>query len=245
MYCKKCGKLITDDSMFCKYCGALEEDSIEINNYDKFSKIKSEIITSDSNESPIKIEITKNPTIKKSTIANEIVANIKMLGIAFALWLVYIIGFSVFHLKNIRPHEYSVTEPTTLLRLSLVENPEDWEKQYARNIILETKSERWREYLNKINDMSAKEALNYANDIAKAYNLKKELLESLKEEAKKTYWDAKKTYWNTIKNAYKKDLHNNMAWAAIIALSLTILGRYIIKFIIWVANNKTNTTYVI
>ena len=44
---------------------------------------------------------------------------------------------------------------------------------------------------------------------------------------------------NYRQSGYEDDLHNNMIWAATVVLCLTILGRYIIKFGNWVADNKT------
>lgn len=66
-------------------------------------KAEAEIVVSAQEDSSLKVEIKKKkPIMKKSTAANEIVANLKMLGIAFVLWLAYIIGFSIVHQKDIK-----------------------------------------------------------------------------------------------------------------------------------------------
>lgn len=31
MYCKKCGKQISDDSKYCKYCGILVDETAPVN----------------------------------------------------------------------------------------------------------------------------------------------------------------------------------------------------------------------
>jgi uncharacterized membrane protein YvbJ len=103
MYCKNCGKQIADDSKFCKYCGTLVDDSMTTNDNSNEIKAEAEIVVSAKEDSSLKVEIKKKkPIMKKSTAANEIVANLKMLGIAFVLWLAYIIGFSIVHQKDIK-----------------------------------------------------------------------------------------------------------------------------------------------
>ena len=91
--------------------------------------------------------------------------------------------------------------------------------------------------------MNKESALNYANSIAKEKRLSKDLQESLKEKAIVDAQKDKEDFWSTIndyrQSGFKNDLIDNMIWAAIIALSLTILGRYIFKIITWVMKNKT------
>lgn len=52
MYCKHCGKQITDDSKFCRYCGGSQEDSFKTSSTDV------------SSESPIKEKVVEIPIIK-------------------------------------------------------------------------------------------------------------------------------------------------------------------------------------
>lgn len=88
MYCKKCGKQISDDSKYCKHCGILVDETVPANNADiptTTQELKSEVVVTSRENTPVKIEISKKTTIKESTIANEIVANLKMVGIAVIL----------------------------------------------------------------------------------------------------------------------------------------------------------------
>jgi hypothetical protein len=103
-FCSNCGKKISVDSKFCRFCGSKIED-LETKN--QTSEIKStENIVHKDNSTIGKVEVKppKPPKTKQSKIANEIVANVKMLGIAIIIWIVYIIGFIVYHQSDIRPY---------------------------------------------------------------------------------------------------------------------------------------------
>ena len=106
MYCKKCGKQISDDSKYCKYCGISVDETVPANNADiptTTQELKSEVVVTSKENVPVKIEISKKTTIKESTIANEVVANLKMVGIAVILWSAYILGFMCVHSKDTKP----------------------------------------------------------------------------------------------------------------------------------------------
>lgn len=91
--------------------------------------------------------------------------------------------------------------------------------------------------------MNKEEAFEYASSVAKSKKLNKDIQEQLKKEATEAAQKDKDDFWDAInsyrKNAYGNDLHSHMKWAAIIALSLTILMRYIIRFWKWVVTNKS------
>lgn len=266
MYCKNCGKQIADDSKFCKYCGTLVDDSMTTNDNSNEIKAEAEIVVSAQEDSSLKVEIKKKkPIMKKSTAANEIVANLKMLGIAFVLWLAYIIGFSIVHQKDIKQMDdnsyygESCYDPSSLTDHWM----EDWQRQYAIKVLMAPDYSKLKHPLKgleaaafamdfiplsstdyaSIISMNKESALNYANSIAKEKRLSKDLQESLKEKAIVDAQKDKEDFWSTIndyrQSGFKNDLIDNMIWAAIIALSLTILGRYIFKIITWVIKNKT------
>ena len=129
-----------------------------------------------------------------------------------------------------------------------------WEKIYAQKVLIlieekYSKHPRSTEQLassveyNIIQSLSADNALKDAEEVAKVKRIPKAELEMLKNEAKSEAQRAREDFWMVIdgyrKNGFEDDLHNNMIWAAIITLSLTVLGRYIIKFGKWVIENKT------
>lgn len=268
MYCKKCGKQISDDSKYCKYCGILVDETIPANNTDistTTQKLKSEVVVESKENAPVKIEISKNTTIKESTIANEVVANLKMVGIAVILWSVYILGFMGVHSKDTKPmNENSWYGESCYDQSSLSGNwMMAWQNQYAIKVLMapdyskQTRTLKGLEALSftmnytplnqldyaRVLQMNKEEALDYANSIAKSKKLNKDIQERLKEEATEAAQKDKEDFWDTInscrKNGYEDDLHNNMKWAAIIAFSITILVRYIVKFGKWVATNKS------
>lgn len=119
MFCKYCGKKIAEDSVFCQYCGgkmdliSQEDESHQVNDKDttveneepietKGAKEVKSVIIETKEEKPIQVELSKKKNDKKSTIANEIVANIKMLGWAALLFAVYMIGFIIYHGKDVK-----------------------------------------------------------------------------------------------------------------------------------------------
>lgn len=113
MYCKHCGKEIADDSKFCQYCGgridtpildSKEEDSIE--NPAEEDNTTPQIVIKTNDHSAIQVELTKKSSSNSSTIANEIIGNFKMVGIAAALFAIYMIGFMLIHQKDITLYDY-------------------------------------------------------------------------------------------------------------------------------------------
>ena len=112
MYCKHCGKQIADDSSFCQYCGEkvidelfLSENStiLPANNKNISEEGTSEVIIVTKEANPIQVGFSKKGKDYSSTIANEIVGNLKMIGIALVISLAYMIGYELIHLKNANP----------------------------------------------------------------------------------------------------------------------------------------------
>lgn len=268
MYCKKCGKQISDDSKYCKYCGILVDETVPANNADvptTTQELKSEGVVTSKENVPVKIEISKKTTIKESTIANEVVANLKMVGIAVILWSVYILGFVCVHSKDTKPmnenswYGESCYDPSSLSGNWMMA----WQNQYAIKVLMapdyskQKKMPKGIEVLSfsinytplgqldydRVLGMNKEEAFDYANSVVESKKLNKDIQERLKKEAMEAAQKDKEDFWDTInsyrKNGYENDLHNNMKWAAIIAFSLTILVRYIVKFGKWVATNKS------
>ena len=141
MYCKKCGKQISDDSKYCKYCGILVDETVPANNTDiatTTQELKSEVVVTSKENAPVKIEISKNTNIKQSTIANEVIANLKMVGIAVVLWSVYILGFMGVHSKDAKPmnekswYGESCYDPSSLSGNWMMA----WQNQYAIKVLM-------------------------------------------------------------------------------------------------------------
>lgn len=249
MYCKKCGYQIDEDSKFCKCCGSSLEEFVHTYT-GQGPKSETDVHV----KSFIHTQSAKSN--RKSTIANEVVANLKMICIAIALWIAYIIGFSLIHANDTKTMDEnswygeSCYDPPMLMGSWEMY----WEKIYAQKVLIlieekYSKHPRSTEQLassveyNIIPSLSADNALKDAEEVAKVKRIPKAELEMLKNEAKSEAQRAREDFWMVIdgyrKNGFEDDLHNNMIWAAIITLSLTVLGRYIIKFGKWVIENKT------
>lgn len=112
MYCKYCGKEIANDSVFCQFCGKNLIESIsdnkEIESHDDLNLSSEnethnvgtedktqEVIIKTKEDSPLHVEISKKKENHSSTIANEIVGNLKMIGLAVVMVLVYMVLFSL------------------------------------------------------------------------------------------------------------------------------------------------------
>jgi hypothetical protein len=260
MYCKNCGKSIAADSKFCKYCGTLVEEESGANklqdNSSTISKStkndsKTEVIVATKDESPVKIEIKKNPTIKKSTTANEVIANFKMIGWAILLWVVFIIGFVIVHQKDIMPIGEDSHWGESCYDPSILTNNHgsfNWKEIYNEKVKIAQKGGDMVDFFEQTlkhnpYDNYAKKRLTEEKKKANQFVLTDRIKERLTQEAKKEASANKTSLNNEITNirkySYEKDLHNNMIWVAIVSLALTIFGRYLIKFGKWVTNNKT------
>lgn len=269
MFCKHCGKQIANDSSFCQYCGGKldvvsneqEEQHEEIST----SNGNKEVIKTVA-EQPIKVEITKASQNHSSTIANEIVGNLKMIGLALLVALFYIIGFAAIKSKDSKPltdEGYwgeSCYDPSNYSSNYMFL----WEQHYAQEICIapdytkETKEDKLASDIANIRlgfnpisatDMSiimsadAQGALNFANEIAKRKKIPQEELNRLKEVAKQEAQKDKKDFQEEIssirKFSYEEDFSKNAKYAVICCLLTFILGRYFIKLVKWVGINKT------
>jgi zinc-ribbon domain len=255
MYCKYCGEEISEDSKFCKYCG---KDIIETNEAtskvipsQEDASLKSEEILSIQKNNPLKIEIAQKQVIQKSTIANEVVANLKMIGWALLIWCVFIIGFVVYHQKDISkvPDNSYWGESCYDSKIMSSIWEFNWEKQYAISIeyLIYVQHNGFNNFkiFNTyfISNSSNEQCLKSADEKAMELELSDESITQIKNEAKQKAKADKESFNDEINNLrkwkYNDDLKNNMLWAAIIAIFVTNIGRYFLKFGKWIVNNKT------
>ena len=119
MFCRFCGKEILDDSKFCQFCGSpVNEigDTIEVTPQQTQSI---NCIVSNTPSEPLRIELIKTKIKKpkfnikffwdkyKSIIAKEIVCNAKLLCVAVVFILIYLIGFTTYHRRDIQEVYYT------------------------------------------------------------------------------------------------------------------------------------------
>ena len=274
MYCKHCGKQIADDSTFCQYCGGkvmngspTQDSSIilPVKGDNKSEESTPEVVISTKEANPIQVEFSKKGKNNSSTIANEIVGNLKMVGIALCIFLVYMMGFVLIRSKDAKPlgeNSYwgeSCYDPATMSGSQMFH----WQQHYAMEVCMAPnyKGKRKKnhgsssEFENLIFEpisaadyslimgMNREEALSYANREAKKKELPQSLLEQYEEVAKKDAERDRQSFNEEIsdirKYAYEKDLQKNATYAAIISLLVMVLGRYFVKSVKWVSANKT------
>ena len=265
IYCSECGHKIKSSSKFCRYCGVKIEELSEISSTispiqsEKNTELRSDSILEHkiSSAKPIEVKIKSEPTVKKSTVADEIMSNLKMIGVALFLWIIYIVGFVFYRAKDAAP----LTETNSYFGEScydtgvLTGNWEfNWEKHLATKVnYISTKKNKYG--FSEFNPMSTSDylylsnltpdrALEEAKRQAKVKHISDEEFAQLTEEAKNEAKKDRDSFNDEIsskrKYAYEEELHEHMLWAAIISLCITIVGRYFILACKWVSRNKSN-----
>lgn len=254
-YCSNCGRKIKADSKFCRFCGS-KMDEIEKSTQDLcVESVEKTNYHEVSARGKLEVKLSNDPKVKKSTIANEIVATLKMICFAFLLWGTYMICFICYHSKDVAP----VTETSSYFGESCYDEglisgswEFSWEKHLARSIaymgkvnkygIRETNPLSSSEYLF-LSNLTPDRAIEEAQRMAHEKNISQEGYEQLVEQAKVSAKRDRESFNQEISDrrkwAYEDDLHNHMLWSALIALGIFILGRYLILSCRWVANNKT------
>lgn len=262
IFCSECGQKIKSDSKFCRHCGTRVDDefsssnnSISTNTTDHKISVPVEPIIEHkiSSAQPIEVKIKSDSSIKKSTIADEIVAKLKMIGIALIIWGVYILGFVCYRSKDASP----LTESSSYYGESCYDSivlgswEFSWEKHLATKINCISLKNKYD--ISDFNPMSTSvyssnltpdQALDEAKRQAKIKNISDEyfaqLMQEAKEEAKRDRDSFNDEISSIRKCAYENELHSHMLWAAVISLVIMILGRYFIRACKWVSRNKSD-----
>lgn len=203
MYCKHCGKQIADDSTFCQHCGGkvIEESSFEVNsgfsqaNNEQSEESAQDLVIGTKEANPIQVEISKKGKDNSSTIANEIVENLKMVGISVALLAIYMIGFMLIHQKDITKYDYNTNtsyygescyDPSTLTGNWIFH----WEQHYYDKLYFAL----YQKSAIHLEPPTAEECLKEAQKLEKEYNQRMSMLKTItkhypKEEGVATEYD--------------------------------------------------------
>ena len=254
MYCKHCGKQIADDSTFCQYCGGKvdapaqesKEDSV-VEQVEKPNETEQqpaqEVIVTTKESQPIQVEVSKKTKDNNSTIADEIVGNLKMIVLALTFFIVYMIGFILVHQKDIKKYDYpnssyfgeSCYDPKTLSGNWKF----NWEEHYYDQLYFTLH----RQVPFSFESPTPKQCLEYAESLEKQLKYNEEEIKYWKTQAKDNAKRDKQDWTDTI-NMYRRsgfddDVKKNATYASIICLVLCVLGRYIVKLTKWVGKNKT------
>lgn len=264
IFCSECGQKIKSNSKFCRFCGSKVDAEDDVtSNSSKSLNVQS--IQAESQHvqehnintpKPIDVKIKSESTVKKSTVADEIVANLKMIGIALIIWVIYIIGFVCYRAKDVTP----LTETNSYYGESCYDPgimtgswEFSWEKHLATKInYISTKKNKYgftefnpmstSDYLF-LSNLTPERALEEAKRQAKSKKISDEEFSRLTQEAKEDAKRERDSFNDEItsirQSAYEDELHQHMLWAAIIALGIMIIGRYFILACKWVSNNKS------
>lgn len=247
MFCKHCGKEINDDSTFCKYCGKkVTEDSIEHNKTVDESVSTSSDQDLDSIQTDVEDDnqntlIKEQRSEKGNSTADEVVAIFKMIGFAIICCLVYLVGFYLFHQKDIK--EFKFGSDYTYFGESCYDPPQitgggslSAQAIYERNLYY--KKHPNQQYIDfsllgnypensqsiEVVPEEYKDDPLYIAAVEEANKNKQELIENL-------------NFYRF--DGFREDLKKNAMWSLIISLCFFVIGRYIIKSFKWVNENRT------
>lgn len=265
IFCSECGQRIKSDSKFCRHCGAKVDDVCSSSNCStstnatirKGSAQDEPIVEHKITSNTLEVKIKHDSSVKKSTIADEIVANLKMIGVALIIWVIYIVGFVFIRSNEAAPltENCSYFGESCYDPVTITGNWEfSWEKHLAINInyISPSKDKYGNHKYNPmsqsnyiyLSDLTPERALEEAKRQAKAKGISDEYFAQLIQEAKAKAKRDRDSFNHRIssirKNAYENELHSHMLWAAVISLSIMIFGRYFILACKWVSRNKSN-----
>ena len=166
-----------------------------------------------------------------------------MIGLAFGMFAVYIMGFMIVHLKDIKEYDYpnssyfgeSCYDPNTLNGNWKF----NWEKHYYDQLYFNV----YRQEPFSLESPSPKQCLENAKALEKQLKYSEKDIEywqtQAKEAAKRDKMDWNDSINSARKWGYEEDMKKNATYASIICLVLCVLGRYLIKLTKWVVENKT------
>lgn len=285
MYCKYCGKQVDDDSTYCFSCGKNLSKEIEVETH----ILDNPEILNEKKESSDNIDISDDKNHKEdeernndkknkdeeiisgifkkinTKIADEIITNLKMIGIAFALFIVFIAGFYIVHWKDHRPLNDKSSWGESCYDTPMEKQPSflRWDQHYAIKVLNTgdykkpirigddtfivpdniSNEEYFSIFTSIIRSDSEEEMLSFAARKAKEKSIPQSVLDQYKKESEEYALNDEENFKEYISNLreyrFKEDLYPKAVYAAIICFVVTVFGRYIIKLIIWVYSNKS------
>ena len=260
MYCKYCGKEIANDSVFCQFCGKNLIESIsdnkEIESHDDLNLSSEnethnvgtedktqEVIIKTKEDSPLHVEISKKKENHSSTIANEIIGNLKMIGLAVILTILYLLVFIAINHKNVKRCENLSQYGASSYDRGIMKVPGKiwWEEHYYEDLHYSYYG--YVPHNNIFTISSSSKYIREAIELEKLLELSKDEIDARRSIAQKKADKVLQPFLDDIsyirKNRFQDDFIEHAKYAIIISFILTIIGRYFIKLFRWVNTNKT------
>lgn len=250
IFCSECGNKIKTSSKYCRHCGAKIDEEISssigtiiTNQHEQMTEVTTEPILEHkiSSDKPIEVKIKSDPSVKKSTIADEIVANLKMIGCAILTWLVYLGAFYVYHQNDIKEFKLdsndtywgeSCYDPGVMSEVGDM-NPE---KIYKRLKYYEANPRGY--YYGDLGTEVEHENISSTETVPDQYK-NDPLYNQAVEEANRNKIDFLENINSIRLDGFKEDFSKHAIWSAFICLLLFVVGRYIIVSVKWIDNNRS------
>lgn len=192
-------------------------------------------------------------------MANEVIANMKMIGYALIGIILFMIGFYAYHAKDTKPMDDNSYFGESRYDKTLSGNWEfSWEMHYYKEILAILPYSEWSDLQKKMGfpeydyskslipmNFEPQIALELAEKETRVKHIPENLQEPLKKKAQEAALNDKVDFRNAVtvqrKSSFEKERNLYLRWCIIISLCIFIVGRYLIRFSKWVSTNKTES----
>ena len=230
MFCKKCGKEISADSVYCKFCGA--EQDVDV------------VEEQPQNNTDQKPEKEEKQSVKRA-FANEVVAISRLVGLAIIIWIIYMIGFVLYRSNDIKPSpELPFGESrydSPYMQGNYILNDAEAERAFSE---AKYQEQRYLEWSGASEETSNTQKVE--SDFAKVKPFQfTTATEEQKAQWKKEQIEKGHNQFNEDINSYRRsgyegELKDHLWYTILIIICSLLCFRYLYKAVKWVNRNKTN-----
>lgn len=243
MFCKYCDKEISNDSQFCKYCGKSIAENENIDTLDEPAKTNDVVSSSEVHncEGKTDTDVSSDQTIATSgsRVADEVVANIKMIGWAILVWAIYLGCFYVYHLndiKELKMDSYDSYWGESCYDPGIMSGGGEMNPKEIYKRLRFYRDHPGQYYYGGFGDVQ--ESTRSTETVPDEYK-DDPLYQQAVDEANRN----KQAFLDEInsirKYGFEDDFKKHALWSGLISLFLFVIGRYIILSFKWVDKNRT------